>query len=288
MYFSSQFSVFQIHIPSNSQDPGPMYFLDLYKISIFGVLNETCKRHCKYIIPEAVIFPKSQAVNAMVCYLHHYFQEFAAGEAELDLQAHNYTPQTKNNCLMQYLAWRIAQGLNSKITLTFVSPNLSKLDPNYKFGQFKRQFQQVATSCLNDVVEVLNSSGAENFSFLVGNESGELYMDVYDWQEAFSEAHFSRIPFITSQSYFYFDERWRGKVKCLKSVDDVMQTYSIFESSFDVSKMSFEKIQPMGLSYERKLYLYEQVRPFCAEDTKDVVCPLPSKNVSGIKRPRME
>lgn len=291
LFFYISYVYFQIHIPSNQQDPGPMYFLDLYKVSIFGVVNETCNRQCRYVIPEAVIFPKSQAVNAMVCYLHHYFQEFTAGEAELDLHAYNCTPQTKNNCLMQYLAWRIGQELNTKITLTFVSANLSKLDPKYKFGLFKSKLQQSATSCLNDVVEVLNSTDADSavdFSFLVGNEKGELYMDVYDWQVAFSAAHFARIPFITNQSYFYFDNRWRGKVKCLKTIGDVMQTYTIFESSYDVSKMNFEKIKPLGLSYERKLYLYEHVRPYCAEESQDVVCPLPSTNVKGTKRQRVE
>lgn len=34
-------------------------------------------------------------------------------------------------------------------------------------------------------------------------------------------------------------------------------------------------IPPRGLSAERKWYLYEQIRPFCPEDDKDSVCPLP-------------
>ena len=35
-------------------------------------------------------------------------------------------------------------------------------------------------------------------------------------------------------------------------------------------------IQPPGLSLDRQWYLYERIRPFCTEEDKDIVCPLPS------------
>ena len=33
-------------------------------------------------------------------------------------------------------------------------------------------------------------------------------------------------------------------------------------------------IIPLGLSFERKWYLYNKIREFCPDNTKDLVCPL--------------
>ena len=37
-----------------------------------------------------------------------------------------------------------------------------------------------------------------------------------------------------------------------------------------------EVIPAKGLSPDRQWYLYDQIRQFCPESTKDLVCPLPS------------
>ena len=34
-------------------------------------------------------------------------------------------------------------------------------------------------------------------------------------------------------------------------------------------------LTPAGLSKERQVYLYEQIRPFCDAEYRDIVCPLP-------------
>ena len=36
-----------------------------------------------------------------------------------------------------------------------------------------------------------------------------------------------------------------------------------------------QTVVPNGLSPERKLYLYEKIREFCTDSTKDLVCPKP-------------
>ena len=35
------------------------------------------------------------------------------------------------------------------------------------------------------------------------------------------------------------------------------------------------KLNPEGLSDERKLYLYREIRPFCKRGTEDLVAPAP-------------
>ena len=35
-------------------------------------------------------------------------------------------------------------------------------------------------------------------------------------------------------------------------------------------------ITPQGLSLERQTYLYEKIREYCHEETRDMVCPAPA------------
>ena len=43
-------------------------------------------------------------------------------------------------------------------------------------------------------------------------------------------------------------------------------------------------VPPKGLSVERQWYLHEQIRPFCADECKDTVCPLPSVPKPGSRQ----
>lgn len=245
-------------------------------------MNETCKRQCNYIIPEAVTFSKTQTPNSIVSYLHHYLKVFTFGETELYLHGGDCMVQNKNNLVMQYLAWRVARKLNKKITISFLPANHTKFGPDYAFGFFKMKFRQSVISCLDDVVNVVNDSTPDsnlNFSFLVGNEDGQLFLDVFDWQTGFTGAGFSKIPAITNYSHFYFDESWLGKVKCQKGIQHEMKEHEIFDSASDVFAIDFVKLESGGLPHQRKLYLYEKIRPHCTESTKNILCPLPTTEI---------
>lgn len=277
--------ILQVHIPSNPQAPNPaLYFLVPYQVKIFGVMNETCKRQCNYIIPEAVTFTKAQTPNTIVSYLHHYLKEYTFGETELYLHGGDCMVRNKNSLIMQYLAWRVARKLNKKITISFLPENHTKFGPDYAFGFFKMKFRQSVISCLKDLVDVVNNSKSNshvNFSFLVGDEGGKLFMDFHDWQAGFADAGFSKIPDITTYSHFYFDESWLGKVKCQKGIQLETTEHEIFDSTVDVSAMNFVAVESGGLPSQRKLYLYEKIRPHCTESTKNILCPPPATEIKA-------
>ena len=42
-----------------------------------------------------------------------------------------------------------------------------------------------------------------------------------------------------------------------------------------------EEIAPKGLSLERRWYLHDKIRDFCAEEYKDAVCPHPSQDLQS-------
>lgn len=43
----------QIHIPFDSLQPGPIYFLTPFKVGLFGIFNDTLKVQHNFIIPES-------------------------------------------------------------------------------------------------------------------------------------------------------------------------------------------------------------------------------------------
>ncbi|MCG8625900.1 MAG: hypothetical protein MJE68_28370, partial [Proteobacteria bacterium] len=45
-------------------------------------------------------------------------------------------------------------------------------------------------------------------------------------------------------------------------------------------------IPPSGLSLERQQYLFEKIREFCREGTKDLVCPNPSADTTTTITPK--
>lgn len=59
----------QVHIPSNSLQPGPIYFLVPFKVGIFCVMCETLNKQVNYLIPESASTTKGS--NLTVRLLHH-------------------------------------------------------------------------------------------------------------------------------------------------------------------------------------------------------------------------
>ena len=58
-----------------------------------------------YLIDENDIAGKG--ANAVVSLVHHHFETHLSSFSEVFLHADNAVGQNKNNCVMQYLCWRV-------------------------------------------------------------------------------------------------------------------------------------------------------------------------------------
>ena len=103
MHYSFDFAQ-QIHYPSNPLQPGPMYFVDLRKCGIFGVCCEGVPQQVNYLIDEGMTSTKGS--NAVISYLHHFFENYGLGEEHLSLHCDNCSGQNKNRykrkCLLTF------------------------------------------------------------------------------------------------------------------------------------------------------------------------------------------
>jgi len=111
---------------------------------------------------------------------------------------------------------------------------------------------------------------------LVGTQDGRMIVPVYDWSQFLSE-HFRKVPKMKSYQHFMFTSARPGIVQ-LKALNDSEESQFRILSDENWTPDHLERpqcITPSGLSAKRQWYLYDQIREFCREDSKDLVCPLP-------------
>lgn len=152
----------------------------------------------------------------------------------------------------------------------------TKFSCDWAFGLLKRKFRCSYTSSLADLVEVVNTStpaSKVNFAVLTGTEDSQVLVKVHDWQAFFTQQSWLKLLNITRYSHFEFSHEWKGEVKCRITGDP-----NAFLNTISKSKQVYGfpvEIIPEGLSEARKKYLFENIRPYCKQETKDLLCPKP-------------
>ena len=81
----------------------------------------------------------------------------------------------------------------------------TKFSPDWCFGLLKQKLRRTAVNCLADLVDVMEKSADINHAQLVGNQSGERLMPIYDWATHFNN-HFKAIPNIKRFHHFHFNK----------------------------------------------------------------------------------
>lgn len=272
----------QVHFPSDPLQPGPIYFLTPRKCTVFGVNCEVLPRQVNFLTDEAGDCGKG--ANAVISRIHFFFKHHGLGETEVYLHADNCVGQNKNNAMIQYLVWRTLTKRHSSITLSFLPVGHTKFSPDWCFGLFKRLFKRTKVGSLQTIAQVANDSAECNFAQLVSREDGSTIVSTFDWTDFFV-TRMKKITGIKKYHHFRTTSSSPGKVFVREQCDSP-------EIELDLLKAPWEPdfdelptvIPPRGLNAERQWYLYDQIRPFCPEDDKDTVCPLPSVPKSGGSR----
>lgn len=252
----------QVHIPFDPQQPGEIYFLVPYKVGLFGIMNEAINKQVTYLIPESVTVSKGS--NAVISFVDHYFDNYGLGEARIVIHADNCTGQNKNNFLLAYFMWRVMTGRHKSVKFCFLPVGLCHTKVS-SLLELKQCFE--ASSPVSGV----------NVACLVGSEGGEVYVPVRDWQTfLMSELKYKRIAGIKNNHYFSFHSEHPGQVEIKEHSEAPVSRICMTAISTPCSEKPAE-ITPDGLSHDRKLYLYEKIRQFCSDETKDILCPEPSE-----------
>ena len=258
----------QIHYPSDPMQPGPIYFLTPRKCAVFGVNCEAIPRQVNFLSDEAGGCGKG--ANTVVSQVDYFFSHHGLGEKEVFLHADNCTGQNKNNCMLQYLAWRVMVKKHTQITLSFLVVGHTKFSPDWCFGLFKRLYRRTRVGSLQAIAQVANSSAHCNFAQLNSTEDGTTIVKTCEWT-GFLAPHFKKFAGIKKYHHFRFVSSEPGVVYARKQCDTAEEKFKLVIDSWspDVAEEP-EVITPRGLSAQRQWYLYEKIREFCPESDRDV------------------
>lgn len=217
-----------------------------------------------------------KGANTVISQLHYFFQHHGLGEREVFLHADNCTGQNKNNCMLQYLAWRVMTGKHTQITLSFLVVGHTKFAPDWCFGLFKRLYRRTRVGCLQDIAQVVNESAHCNSAQLNVTEDGIVVVPTHDWTSFFAP-QMRKFNGIKQYHHFRFPASKPGVMYVRLHCDTEEEEFILLKKDDwrPESSLLPDQITPKGLSIERQWYLYEKIREFSPEVARDLTCPEP-------------
>ena len=167
--------------------------------------------------------------------------------------------------------------LHKSVTMSFLLVGHTKFAPDWCFGLFKQRFRRTFVSSWQEIADVVESSADVNTAQLVGSQSGEVIVPVYDWTQFLGE-HFRKVLKMKSYHHFTFTSAKPGTVYLKQFSDSNESSFRMAtDEGWTPDSLQLPScVTPTGLSAKRQWYLHDQIREFCHEDTKDLVCPLPT------------
>ncbi|XP_060807122.1 uncharacterized protein LOC106142669 [Amyelois transitella] len=273
----------QIHLPHDSQQVGPLYFLTGYKVALFGIAVEPLGKFILYVIPEACVIGKG--ANVVISLIHNFFETLSLGETNVICHADNCCGQNKNNYVLQYAVWRVMTARHKSFQLSFLPVGHTKFAPDQYFGLFKKKFRRSVVNTVKDVCEIAVTACKRSNSImtvLVGNESGDaVNVKTYDWVKYFTDAKGVKLQKLKSFSHFKTESTSIGLLQCTKNCSgEGHSTHVVFTENKFGDSMPTE-IEPQGLSSERQKYLFEKIRPFVLAHSQDILCPQPKLAIAS-------
>ena len=123
-------------------------------------------------------------------------------------------------------------------------------------------------------MDVVNTSADVNVAQLVGTQSGEPVVPVYNWA-SYLGVHFRSIPHLKQYHHFIFSATHPGVVTLKEYINSSEETFTMLDSGSwsPVASELPPLLKPSGLPLERQ---HKQIRAYCREGTEDLTCPKPS------------
>ena len=167
----------------------------------------------------------------------------------------------------------------------------TNFSPDWCFGLFKQAYRRARIGCLDDIIQVVESSAAVNHAQLVGTQDGKLVVPTYDWASFFDEPFRQRaLKGIKLMHHLTFTHSKPGYMIVKDSVDSPERELQMAQdekwtpSPTDLPPI----IPPPGLSHERRQYLlnFDKIGEFCPEECQDLVYPNPAPETDTPPTPK--
>ena len=197
---------------------------------------------------------------------------------EVHLHCDNCSGQNKNQYVLAYLMWRVITGRHKSISLNFLITGHTKFAPDWCFGLLKQKFRKEPVSSLEEMAATVRRSTLQevNIPQLVGDERGTVLVPMYDWQ-AFLIPFSKAVKGIKQYHHFSFTHQAQGVAMAITHSEGPTQILPVLVGDAGaVPHAPPPRVQSPGLSAYRQWYLFNSIRDFCTDNTKDIMCPKPT------------
>ena len=133
-------------------------------------------------------------------------------------------------------------------------------------------------SSLYEFAQLVETSSTTrlNKAQLVGTHDGQVVVPVYDWS-TFLGQYFKKLPNSKMFHNFRFSNENPGMVFYKEFVSSPEQSFMLLKNNAIPLPPSTlpDVVNPDGLTEERRVYLFREIRQFCKPGTEDIVAPAP-------------
>lgn len=118
-----------------------------------------------------------KGANCVASILHHHLKTYYKDIDTLVLFCDNCVGQNKNNVILSYLQWRVAQGLHKRILFNFLLTGHTKFSPDRYFGIFKAKYSVSDVDIFDDLMQCVVDSPPGGHNKAVSAEN----VTWYEW-----------------------------------------------------------------------------------------------------------
>ena len=261
-----------VALPHHSRQMGPVYFLSLRKVHIFGFRIDGTPKQLNFLINEDESIGQdgtcAHGPDSVISMIDWALATHGCGETKCTFHADNCGGQNKNKYVIGYFMWRVMTGQHEEITYMMQIPGHARCLIDGGFALLKKKYRRCDCESLDQLEDIVDTSSSTNMA-----------VRYPDWQwrswKNFLNLHFKAIKGIRKYHFFRFSSQEPGIVTVKETADSEEQKINILKMPgfrFGGTN-SPEIIQPKGMSRARLEYLYNTVRPFVRPAFQDAICP---------------
>lgn len=272
-----------VSLPHRARQPGPIYFLSLRKVHLFGFSVDAYRQQFNYLFDEADCIgldgKESHAPNTVISLMHDALEKQVAchNDEVAHFNADNCASQNKNNAMLWYLAWRVMHTRHRELTLNFQVVGHTKCQIDGGFGHIKTEYHRRDVQKMEDLVDCVNAH-AYNKPVTEG-------WAWYRWNDHFRQ-FFREFRGVTRYNHFRFSSDSPGWVFYRDRLEDQEQSFNLVKRGVSAHRVPAALPTPVpsaGLSTYRAEFLYEVVRSHVVPDYQDILCPRPDGYQTPVK-----